>query len=976
MSQSLIFGIQVNTTGATQALNAFGNQITQVGNGISTGFNAKLAESPVGKFMDKLKLATSSSSEFGKALGGGIVVGLQAVAVASATATVAITAFAIASADSANQIKRMSDATGVTTETISRFASMVSKGGGSVEDATDIMKDYADKLGDARNGNTDLSETFKKLGVDITKNNSTAFSQTIEGLGKMEDKSIAMNIGMKLFSDNYTKIAGQIANGNTLINQTPIMSDEFISKSEQMVSQFGILKTSFTTFGTQAVLPLVDQFGKLLTKLNDPSISGETPLKVMFDALTPSIGSFSKMLESLSPQDIQDFTIVASEALKLFLNTLGVFGIVANGVFTSVKATIQLAIEAIVGAVQYGNEIIATEIESLGTIIGVVNEEWGNKITATAKGFRESEASAKSFGKYVHEQFQQTVTDGAERQQILLDGINGINVTIAKTKDLGKGNDDLGNKVVNLGDKTNKLTEAQKKFTQELTESQNATKDLYSSFANFKANPFENIIEKWMGAESVIARGTVNLLAGFRTPWFKTSPFEGFKLTGGVITTAQAEYDVFINKAKSELDKLNKLKETLITSNKNVESTNDFKVLTNDIAKLTGVLEKAENAKSFLMNPSSFVVLSQAYTDSFNTMATGWLEQVLPSIQSMKYEGETFGASMTNGVNQTIDALLSLGNITKEQAESMKDLAAPMIDKMSTERTQNVSNQELQFMPEGNDKALKALEIKLIDQQDLLFTQLDQGLLTQMEYDNLLIDQEQWKQDQLLAIKMEGFDKFNQLSSLYATTATTMFSTISKTRYDKEMKSAEDAKNIAQGELASKRMTDKARLNEQKKIDDQYDKAKREAFQKTKGLKIAQVGMDTASAIMGAWSGAMQLPFPASVITGGILTAMMGVTGGIQANNIRKQEFADGGVVGGFNGASMGKDNRSATVRDGEMIFNARQQRNLFKAVDSGNVGGKGVSINIERFTGSDDELSRLEDMLYKLQSNNRFKFA
>jgi hypothetical protein len=264
MSQSLIFGIRVDTTGATQALKAFSGQLSQVSDGIASGFNAKLAESPVGKFMDKLKLATSSSTEFGKALGGGVVVGLQAAAVAGAAAATAVSVFTVASANAANQIKMMSDATGVSTSTISKFATMVSKGGGSVEDATDIMKDYADKLGDARKGNTDLGDTFKKLGVDITKNNSVAFAQTIEGLGKMKDKSVAMNIGMQLFSDNYTKIASQIANGNTLINQNPIMSDEFIQKSEVLMGSFNRLKTNLITFGTEAVLPIIEDLNTLI----------------------------------------------------------------------------------------------------------------------------------------------------------------------------------------------------------------------------------------------------------------------------------------------------------------------------------------------------------------------------------------------------------------------------------------------------------------------------------------------------------------------------------------------------------------------------------------------------------------------------------------------------------------------------------------------------------------------------------------
>ena len=48
--------------------------------------------------------------------------------------------------------------------------------------------------------------------------------------------------------------------------------------------------------------------------------------------------------------------------------------------------------------------------------------------------------------------------------------------------------------------------------------------------------------------------------------------------------------------------------------------------------------------------------------------------------------------------------------------------------------------------------------------------------------------------------------------------------------------------------------------------------------------------------------------------------------------------FADGGIVGATNGG----DNRVATVRDGELILNAGQQKTLFDAINGGNLGGGG----------------------------------
>lgn len=56
-----------------------------------------------------------------------------------------------------------------------------------------------------------------------------------------------------------------------------------------------------------------------------------------------------------------------------------------------------------------------------------------------------------------------------------------------------------------------------------------------------------------------------------------------------------------------------------------------------------------------------------------------------------------------------------------------------------------------------------------------------------------------------------------------------------------------------------------------------------------------------------------------------------------QIAQIAGVQFEQGGVVGG---ASMGPDNRVATIRDGEMVLNASQQKNLMDMLTNGGMGG------------------------------------
>ena len=69
-------------------------------------------------------------------------------------------------------------------------------------------------------------------------------------------------------------------------------------------------------------------------------------------------------------------------------------------------------------------------------------------------------------------------------------------------------------------------------------------------------------------------------------------------------------------------------------------------------------------------------------------------------------------------------------------------------------------------------------------------------------------------------------------------------------------------------------------------------------------------------------------------------------TAAIAATAIKGLE--QGGFVGGMAGASLGADNRVAKVRDGEMILNASQQKNLLDIINSGGGSGGDVVIQVD----------------------------
>ena len=89
------------------------------------------------------------------------------------------------------------------------------------------------------------------------------------------------------------------------------------------------------------------------------------------------------------------------------------------------------------------------------------------------------------------------------------------------------------------------------------------------------------------------------------------------------------------------------------------------------------------------------------------------------------------------------------------------------------------------------------------------------------------------------------------------------------------------------------------------------DKKTKSGFEKQKKLQIASATMQMLAGLVGAWTSAMSLPFPASIIAGASTSAMIGAMGAIQISKIKKQKF-DGG--GDSSGASTSSASASAST--------------------------------------------------------------
>ena len=121
------------------------------------------------------------------------------------------------------------------------------------------------------------------------------------------------------------------------------------------------------------------------------------------------------------------------------------------------------------------------------------------------------------------------------------------------------------------------------------------------------------------------------------------------------------------------------------------------------------------------------------------------------------------------------------------------------------------------------------------------------------------------------------------------------------------------------------------------------------------GANLLNIQAQTALAVVKALAEGGPYAGPA-------MAALIGILGGVQlataiANKPTPPNFASGGVIGGFQGASMGEDNTYIHARAGEMILNAKQQKAMWNQLNAGTGGGTAVNMNVKVINNASNEV-------------------
>lgn len=106
------------------------------------------------------------------------------------------------------------------------------------------------------------------------------------------------------------------------------------------------------------------------------------------------------------------------------------------------------------------------------------------------------------------------------------------------------------------------------------------------------------------------------------------------------------------------------------------------------------------------------------------------------------------------------------------------------------------------------------------------------------------------------------------------------------------------------------------------------------AAKRAKTWSALQIAANSGTAIAKGVAASMDKPFPANLAV--LASTHAAVLAAIAQAKALAKGFETGGVIGGFRGATMGHDNTYASVRTGEMVLNANQQKTLFEIANGG----------------------------------------
>ena len=386
----------------------------------------------------------------------------------------------------------------------------------------------------------------------------------------------------------------------------------------------------------------------------------------------------------------------------------------------------------------------------------------------------------------------------------------------------------------------------------------------------------------------------------------------------------EAAVKEFLAKVTEWTNKANSYGKTVSTASTSQKDEKTAQDLVNELmASVDQIFRDAENNQDIT---GEVMDLEKVWQKQSDTIVNGVVD-ILSKYQDLKFSDELF--------DQVADKLTDIGNkldlkaSEKDRKARYDDLMAQLGDaigekslplskelKQRKEDLKKFAEDTMELYAEGSDERI-AIEEKTAE------------ALKAIDKDITQAKREEW--DERLSIAQDYMNRFTEISNYLVDLTLKANEAESKAR----LAALED--EYDQGLVSETEFEEKRDQIQKEAAQESY---KMELWQW--GVQVAQIGVDTAKAIMSAISTS------GNIYAGIAMATLVGAMGAAQlgaaiANKPKAPSFEAGGIVPG---TSWSGDNVQANVNSGEMVLTRGQQARLWNMLGGGGSSGTKVSIN------------------------------
>ena len=348
----------------TEQLNKMGNEANQAGDKTKAMSN-------------DLKTATTNTEKLDRAQDA-LRKTLNVVKIAAAAVAAAIGALVVGSVNAADELQEMADKSGISAEELQALKYAGDNLGVSLDTITGSRAKLTRAMNEARTGEGDAAEIFRKMGIYVEGTNGQLRNATdvmldvIERayvLGNETERNAAM---MTLFGRSAQELNPLLRAGSDEIKRLgdearstgAVMSNETVSALDNMKDKLNNLKTVIVARFGEALAKLAPQITALIERITQ---------KLSQVDFTPIITAVMKIIENL-PKIITligtlGAAFLAFKGVQVITSLVGVFGSL-----TGATAAASAGIAAMAGPIG----LITAAVAGLGLGVGILaaKNEW------------------------------------------------------------------------------------------------------------------------------------------------------------------------------------------------------------------------------------------------------------------------------------------------------------------------------------------------------------------------------------------------------------------------------------------------------------------------------------------------------------------------------------------------------------------------------------------------------------------------